>query len=688
MKNFTTFFCSLALLCSLANGQSPSPSRIASGQQLNEWVIHSPALSPHTREALVQAKTIVPASNSVSSSAPGVTVTPVQIGRASNGFSIMSQETNQVWADNHLNMVGFIHRQDVTIFGGGGAENGKFRYDLSLDDGATWTTDIGVLNAAYTRYGRYPSMTGWNPTGSSNPFNSYFVWGGPTLQPLPGIWTGHTYGVSPISSTSPTSSTEGYYFNGRESLIPGGLTQGLVGEFWTVDFQYDGAKIQDSLYIYKGSWNTAANDVDWIRYAAIDPGHDRSYDGDVRAIGPNVAFSPNGTIGWVGWIGDLAGQGSGQFTNAACFLKSTDGGATWGTPMEVNLDTIPWIQDSLTSFWTVYDSVTGQTQPAGSGIPTAGFDYDLTVDSLGNPHLAVVIANAHTAPGYSLSAGLEKFLLDITTANCGLSWEPIYVATILAFRGEHGTPGPSGDILIWDNCVQTSRTESGSHVFYSWVDTDSVTYGFGNSDNMSPDLRYSGLQIQTGHRAPVIKLTDATPMPGNRILFPTLAPTVLEPNPGCYKLPIVYLDMITNDWVNPCQFWYLGNDAIVGNAWFTNSWNFSYTGFVDAVNRPSTPCLPLIGITEPAPDEVFSLSAHPNPAKTQVTFHFTLSQPGEVRLMLINMMGTVVLSELYTFPQSGPVDLPLSLQSFASGVYLAQLRGEGATQWARLVIEK
>ena len=71
------------------------------------------------------------------------TVLPVAMGRASNAYSAVTTEQNQVYANDANDQVVFIHRQDVSVWGGGGNASGKLRYDISTDGGATFSNDIG-----------------------------------------------------------------------------------------------------------------------------------------------------------------------------------------------------------------------------------------------------------------------------------------------------------------------------------------------------------------------------------------------------------------------------------------------------------------------------------------------------------------------------------------------------------------
>ncbi len=104
---------------------------------------------------------------------------PVQLGRASNVYTILREAQNQVYANDAIDLVAFIHRQDSTIWGGANDASGIFRYDLSINGGKTFNVDVGPLNTTNKFAGRYPHMVGLNPRGISGPLDEKFIYLGP-----------------------------------------------------------------------------------------------------------------------------------------------------------------------------------------------------------------------------------------------------------------------------------------------------------------------------------------------------------------------------------------------------------------------------------------------------------------------------------------------------------------------------
>lgn len=609
-------------------------------------------------------------------------VSPIQIGRASNAFTILRPQQNQVAVHHQSNSVLFIHQQDVTIWGGGGTENGKFRYDLSTDGGATFTNDLGALQQIYTNYGRFPMASFYGT--DVNPYNNKLVWASPTNRfPTPG-WIGTAAGVSDIVASNPTTSTEHYIFDPDPTYNVGGLCEGLPGEFWMTEMMFDGSTVEDSVQIYKGTYNSGTQDVDWVLHERVFMDHALDFDGTPHIIEPNMAFSPDGQTGWVALIGDIAGGSDSTYN--PIFLKSTDGGATWGAPVEVDLRTAGFmsqgsLKDELEALW-----VDVNNDPLSSGRPTCSYDFDITVDANGAPHMFVVLGSAFQAggtPNYSIQTDLAKLAVDITTTDGGLTWTMHKVSPIYAFRGDFGTPDPSdGSLLSMDNYTQVSRTESGSHIFYSWVDSDTAVVtgsmngiGFGESDQLAPNLRIAGKRISDGYVSCPKWITNGDLIWEGRALFPTMAPEALTDNSGLqaeYKLPIVALDMIINDQWSPCQFWYFGNDATLLES--------EFYGMPSWINTDDCFINPTVGISD---NELEKVALFPVPA-SETVWVTGLSSEMKSTIEVFNSFGQLI----QTKEVNRAVHENLNISSLSPGHYSVRVRSENGMVVKPLIVTK
>lgn len=686
MKKFTTLALA-GLVASSVVAQGPSKQKyVASPQQTTKAAVNvkNTMLFHDVNESMLTAKPVrqapVPSANGKIAA-----VSPVALGSASNAFTCLRTEQNQVAANSDIDVVTFTHRNNASIYGG---TSGNLRYDVSIDGGATFSNDIGTINPTQTLPVRYPNGSIHNPAGNTNPLAASAVAYTPTLGTP--TWDGHFAGVSTIvTSGAPTSPTEHYLFQTSGTLLPGGLCHGLPGEYWSVDVEYDGANVIDTIRTFKGVWNTGTNDIDWEESTPVVPNHYTGFDGSVTMIGPNISFSPDGSVGWVGFLGDIAGDGV-DSTLMPCFSKTTDNGATWSTTVAMNLNDVAWVKDSLQSLWI--DSL---GNPASTGRATCAFDYDITVDANGNPHLAVVVGSATTTaspdPGYSIFSGLAKFMADVYSPDGGATWDVAYISPVLAFRTQ--SFGATASTVSMDNYPQVSRSEDGGHVFFSWADTDTALVtgnqngiGFGESDNLAPNLRIAGIDANTWAQSYPQLVSDGDLIWEGRVLFPTMAPVALGDGSGCWNLPIVVAEMPAGEPADPTLFHYFGNDAQICSNDLCNagSLNLSWSSFAFAGATP--PCL--VGVKDNVQSNVVLGNAYPNPTANQAVITFTLPTVSNIKVDLVNVYGQTVAVMAQGEFAAGNHRVNVSTDKLASGVYFYNLRTNDQVLSKKLIVTK
>ncbi|MCB9235729.1 MAG: T9SS type A sorting domain-containing protein [Bacteroidia bacterium] len=676
MKNLITLF----ILCSLTLHLMAQKPRRAFANQAQ--ITQSETIRPEQKQLFQQEKNLVSAAKvspaqTSSPSAPPLApsaINPISIGRMTNVFSAIHPEQNQVVANTETGLVAWIHRQDVTIWGGGSTATGKFRYDLSTDAGLSWTTEIGPLQTLYTSQGRFPNMTHWNQSASNFPFDEKLIWGGPTYQTPVAGFSGHVFGMAEVTNGPFVTSTENYITDPDPVQTPGGLCEGMPGEFWTAEFDQN----NENIYLYKGVYNASSQDFDWSRHDTLVPNHFIGPGGGIT-VGPNISFSPDGETGYVVWLGDIVGGHDSLVM--PCYFKTEDGGITWdASPTEIDLRTIPWIHDTLTSLWVTIDSLTGDTIPIGSGRPTTGFDFDITVDMNGNLHIGTIIANGTTTggqpPAYAVFAGLGKFMADIFTPDGGATWDVSYLAPILAFRGEFGNVN---DPITMDNFCQVSRTHDGSRIFFSWVDSDTTVTGFGEFRNLAPNLRISGKRITDGTQTCHQKITDKDLLWDGKALWPSMAPEVITSASGNrHYLPIVWIDLLIGDQNLSCAGIYAGNDAEIIEHSFKDPalLNFSF----DYWN--------CIGISRDKDLPATSANlkpGYPNPATSQVTLSFELEKTDQVELSVSDLLGRKMTTVAQGILPAGEHSFAVKTENWAPGVYLCELKTTAANYSQKLI---
>jgi hypothetical protein len=161
--------------------------------------------------------------------------------------------------------------------------------------------------------------------------------------------------------------------------------------------------------------------------------------------------------------------------------------------------------------------------------------------------------------------------VDVTSDDSGATLKANYVAPVLNTWGSFGTPDNNGDLFEMDNFCQISRSDDGQVIFYNWIDSEveDGNGGYEYSGLLAPNLRASAYHITDDTRSCIRKVTDLDFIWDGRALCPTVAPTVVESN-GQYKVPIVMVEMISNNQLQPCQCYYYGKVGVVGNGDFVD----------------------------------------------------------------------------------------------------------------------
>jgi len=461
----------------------------------------------------------------------------VPVGSSSNLFTLIRNSTNPIAADKNLNTIVYAHRNNASAFGG---NSGQLRYDVSTNGGTTWTNDQGVLNPLGTFQARYPNATIYNPVGNTNPNLAHLGYLAATVNTVSGGWNGQVSGVRQLSGAG---NTENYNQpGGLGGLIPNSVVKGAPGVFWSVDAAWNGTLIT-GFKIYKGIWN-GSTDIVWAQNFTTTPSFNLAYDGTLHVSDYNIAFDPTGNTGYMSFLGHLTG-GPANYAYYPVLYKTIDAGVTWTGPIQVDLNQFPCITGNITL----------------GNVATCNFEHDLTVDINGNPHFFTTVCNGNNA--YSVYYTSWHHMFDITSYN-GV-WNAYDISNVNAGRG---TWGVNPNAVTLDMAPQISRTPDGTKIFYSWSDNTTYTLG---AANQSPNLFAKGYDVQTFRSTNTKDFTSCNGATNGLILFPHVAPEILDNVVNIYKLPFVYGEFtVPNDPLGICNFRFLNNSTFLSTDFVNN----------------------------------------------------------------------------------------------------------------------
>lgn len=496
-------------------------------------------------------------------------LTKFPLSSAGNVLSVLNADCNQIYVDDSINSVIFIHRNDETAAccNAAGSNVAQYRFDVSKDRGTTWNANIGPLNPLADNIainGRFPQAVIYREPGSTTADSAYLVYSGTWHDGANGSWQGEYRGVGKLSGDTSTFTESNDIVNGGLVAVAGGLSQGQPGFFINVNtssntsFSSPNNSLTNGLLIQKGQWNPATRNVDWTLDAKNFPIEEVNTGTQTfSAIGsPVSAFDPTGQYGWIVVDADIKLDGE-YFFNLVMF-KSTDFGQTWTGPMELNVDTLPGMFESP----ELIDQATGQPFPTNK---THVGGVDLSVDYLGRPHIATVVGIARTdAATYSYfpNAGLAMYDITIDENLCGV-WQANFLAQVFSVSAEYTSAVGGEGNYSDDNRVQSSRSADGKKIFMFWNDTDeSIASQQSQDANVSPNLFGVGIDVDSAKTTAIANFTEGDPLFGGETpanqpgsLFGSLFPVVSQNafnNATSYNVPVVLTEP---DYSNPSRRW-------------------------------------------------------------------------------------------------------------------------------------
>lgn len=535
-----------------------------------------------------------------------------------------------------LNAVAYTNRQAPTAYGGVGT-SGHLRYTISTNQGDTWTNPNlvgGLLNdsSGTMSPGRYVAARLFTQGGNQLP-NLKLHATASTLDPSGSGWNGVVYCTEQnAASISAVSSQEQYAYQGGTGIfsVQGMITERIPGEFWHIRPNLD----DEFVYVFKGTYNAANGYLEWVCNDTIQPNWNTSIDGDAHWRLCNIAFSPDGTKGYVCMLGDLTGGRDSIYAPVLSAYDAVTG--KFDTPYEVDINE----PSLLTPMLQWYQNL-GGTNPASMKLTNMS-NADFTVDIDGNPHIFTGLAFGFSSTPYAVwSVGIK--LMDIFSSNG--NWNFMEIDSIYQHLNQQH--------------FQIARTKDGKYLAYTWADST----GTSSNPVVGSDLWGRMFDVNANQISPAINWTQNDPLWHNTVSLPKTSEFIFA-----------------NANASPCGFIFEVPTTSAHNQLITNTLdtlsiyyfpNISY----DCSTLNTTPqTLSVKSAYNPL--RHFSLS--PNPAREWLSVRASWGKSEEVQLNILNLQGQRLHHK--TYANSAELSEQLPLHDLPSGIYLLQL---SSTDWQR-----
>jgi len=571
------------------------------------------------------------------SNAKFFTISIDSLGQASNPLSLSNGGRTALWVDPNINSVMFTHRQY--------SPSGTISYDFSKNGGNTFTKNLVTFHTVYNG-ARYPQGLIYNPSGNTNPNNAYAVTfsalrdGSNRDIPTSSDWGGYALSTQAFGVATPnnedTIRTHGAY----KQAIPKAMHINPVsGKVWVVEPALTHALnngYTDSLIISQGVFNSTTHKIVYTQSLLYAPVSVMNTGKNAIVSDTKIAFAPDGLTGWI----SLISHNDFTMVPDSCyypiFYKTTDGGATWTGPFNVDLSLIStvknFISDADLAVLIGHPPVTGTRD---SLLFTTGFNADLAVDANGNPYLAVDISIG--VGNWSIATRPGSFgMFAVYSSNGGTTWDAKFLSYTETFRGTFGT---STNQIFEDNRPQISTNWTGTKMFVSWLDTDTLLFG-STDGNFYPDIHFRGIDCASGNTTMAMDVTAGTF--GDGTAYMGTAPYYVFDNGSSYEIPFVFQEFDLSDITTIAQFFYVKGFTVTDA-------DFSITTGTNELNNS------------------LSISLFPNPATTTITIQL----PNTSTIQILNIQGQVIKT-VTTSEKETTIDV----SGLASGVYIIKVLNE------------
>lgn len=594
----------------------------------------------------------------------------IDMGKAGNAFGVAFGGKNFLWADPTINAISFSHRSDPFVIGQPNGTTGWIMYDYSIDGGTTWNVNYGPAyqsnntSAPPFANARFPQSVIYNPPGNLVTDSAYLAYFAPSLTSTNGTtsiggWGGHVYGAMQLSGLILPTKTEKVT---NRYNVPDDFTLTKTGVVYNIDMATDlsGSNpvgFKDSIFINKGVWDPIKRDFTYTETKIHTPmSKDNKgksdYAGDMR-----IAFADNGTTGYLALLGHNSYALEPDSIYHLIVYKTTDGGTTWGDPINVSMDG-------------------AKPLLPGAGVATkftTGFELDATVDKNDNLHVTVPIS-PEVDQGFAITSKAGVWgIFDVYTTDGGSNWKAKLIGNPSTLAGNFGissTDVTNPKIVEYNRC-QVSKNYSGDKLFFTYFDTnDTINYG---TQNIYPNAFITGYDVTSGKWTNPISTINTFAQ--DFVTFGCASYYVFE-NAGTYTIPIAFQELLGGPAKTgePCLFHYL-DSLIVTDADFTENGN-------------EVPLTLLLSTSEIRKIDGVTVSQnHPNPFSNSTSFNMTLEKQENVSVDVFNTVGQKVLGINPKIYSAGLSTITIDASNLSPGVYFYSIKTTNAAITQRMIVK-
>lgn len=385
----------------------------------------------------------------------------------------------------------------------------------STNNGITWDSLCYYQNDIH--YPRFPSGVIYNPPGNTNPLNAYAVCFGPTYNGA--NWDGIYFASTKLDgslSTKPnmhTPTTNDQQWFAIDSLSIGdSIFMSPASSAVTDSAIWICARIVKHNYknagfaIIKGTLNN--NKFDWTINSLIkNQWVINRFNDEYMNNNPQIAFQPNNSmIGYIliNGVDSLTTITSLKTVHQPMVWKTIDGGVNWN---RVNQNYV-WGNSSIEN---LFFSNVSPSLPNFSNT----FGGEITIDNQGFLNYVTACGKQYSTHRDSLAFNFLKdgfnfyenncdnaFVLHFRTNGDGI-WQTQFVSALISgnmntIDSENPWANPTNNSLAYNNRIQISRNKSGGKLFFTWIDSDTMTYNtlYAHHNN-TPNLISIGYDVSS-----------------------------------------------------------------------------------------------------------------------------------------------------------------------------------------------